>query len=273
MICSEEPLEEAQVDDVLDRIIWPEEEGQVTLDGSRVPDAEPDALLDEAVDPDQSPGLQPDAGRDAEPDLLDVAVDVALPYETEGEPWDCARGAPPVPAPGCRDCFTVWRCPEGFEPSGDFACVASVEACDGIQLPGECVAPAAFEPLDLAAQPVDAIRVVAGAGPAGDGTLDAPFGTLDEALAVAGQEALVVVGPGEHAFAPARLAEGVELRAGCPATTTLLGTLTLADGARVVGARIDGELLLEANARVALERLVGPRVALGGAELRVGERL
>ncbi len=290
LICSEAPLEEAQVDDVLDRLHLPEE-GEMTLDGS--PDPKPDASLPEDAEVDAQAPEPPD-----------------LPVEAAGTAWSCGAGAeasaqhgtciPAAPrscqggaavgcaalceadcvvepsiGPGTRGCRGCQRSPEQGTPNVE--CSPEAGACDGIEVPGDCHDLIAGFcdglPFDIEDQPEGALFVVPGAAPGGVGTLQSPFADLGVALAAARPGDLVLLDRGLHVVEHLRVPPGVEVRGPCPVISSLRGDLTLAEGSRLEGLALEGLLQVEEGASVELALLTGPRATLGDGASLTGDRL
>ncbi|HJL15259.1 MAG TPA: right-handed parallel beta-helix repeat-containing protein [Sandaracinaceae bacterium LLY-WYZ-13_1] len=182
-----------------------------------------------------------------------------------------------VAAPAEPAAPALTPCPDGWDTRfvrpGVPECEPWTEAvgeewCDPgeLRVPGEgCVpigadCPADGWPSDL---PADAVHVSAAAAPGGDGTRDAPFATIAEALEAVGAEGTVALAVGEYEEAVV-LDGAIELRGACPAQTDLtLATPASSPGDAVITVTGTGATLRDLSVRFA-ER-AGVYVRAGGS--------
>ncbi len=149
------------------------------------------------------------------------------------------RGRAAVPALG--------PCPDGTRKSG---------GPGGFSVCAPSLAPR-FATCDAAEAPAGALHVAIGG--TGDGSLAAPLGSLDEALARAAEGAVIVLGPGDFA-APSRPLVGASLQGSCADRTRIAGPLRLEGRASVERLALDGAL----EVRAAAEAFVHDVVVHGG---------
>lgn len=123
---------------------------------------------------------------------------------------ECLAVEPGQEVIGCEAGIPAERCGEGFEPDGEKGCVALLpqDVCpEGLfAVPGEtaCRSPASCEagawggaPVGAATQYVD----VDYGGGASDGTENAPWTSIGDAVANAAPNAVVAIAPGRSAVA------------------------------------------------------------------------
>lgn len=157
--------------------------------------------------------------------------------EEVGRVDDWPDGALPLEV--CRPWTVRPSCALGTVPRPGGACVPMAAPC-----------PAAEFPADVAG--VDNVFVRAGAD-GGDGSRDAPFGTLALAIDNAAAPARIVLGAGSHPVQGAVIPDGVDVYGVCPETTRLDGRFAVAPGADVeLGAFTvaDGGLDVRGTARL-----------------------
>ncbi len=182
---------------------------------------------------------------------------------------DAATDAPPadpdagVPAPAAPEPPRLEPCPAGWRVIPGEVSICSPLPQDGAP---DCAEDEAFFPGGAGCEPVGAPcpaegdyaedlpdgavvwYVRAGAGGGGDGSLGAPFGTIEEGIDAASDGDVVALSRGEYAEAVV-VPEGVALRGACPAETRLTtdravgsaGVVTVhASGASLSGVTLAG---------------------------------
>ena len=201
-----------------------------------------------------------------------LVLDEPAPPMPPDIPW-LADGAPPVEAPRMV-CPSGWR--ERMDPSGVTVCEpwpsTGREVCTGAQahFPGgagceavgdACPSGGAF-PTGL---PSGRSLLYVLAGASGTGTEASPFGTLREALAVAPDDAIVVVGEGRYDES-VELARGIALWGACAERVTLAPSTAGVGFDPVIGVTGRAEIR---NVRVADADRVGVRVTGMGASATI----